>query len=350
MFFDDNFVSHRSTYVVPEFSALKIYEDFLFALNLIFKTQAHMGPIYTFVIIMSILISLLISTKNTDVKNYKRFWSLEIEFPKFIPEKIKSVTLIISAIILFQFISSGITLLLHDKIPLVKTFQFNRFYCLLTPLWILLFGMSLEILIKKKLISIVYSLIFLQVLTITFDTMSRDYVKSIVYMISSYKTKASVSYKQFYDVELFTKIDHYINRSKEDYRIVSLGLYPSVTQYNGFYTLDSYQPTYPLDYKLKFRRIMRKELAKSERWKNYFDSWGSRCYLFSSELDWFAVGKHEMIEINNLEINTDVIKEMGGQYIFSAVKILNNDENNLVLEQIFETEESWWRIYLYRII
>ena len=168
--------------------------------------------------------------------------------------------------------------------------------------------------------------------------------------ISSYKTKASVSYKQFYDVELFTKIDHYINRSKEDYRIVSLGLYPSVTQYNGFYTLDSYQTTYPLEYKQQFRRIMENELTKSERWKNYFDSWGSRCYLFSSELDWFAVGKHEMIEISNLEINTDVIKEMGGQYIFSAVKILNNDENNLVLEQIFETEESWWRIYLYRII
>ncbi len=348
---DAYFVPQRNAVIVPDPSYDKIINDLLFSLKLITKTQDHYGSIYTSVILCSLIFSLFITLREVnELSDSARSSSYKIRIPKIIPWKIKIVIVLISSIIFFHVISAPIILFFHNYVPVIKTFQFYRFTCLLPPLWIILFALSLDVLAKKKLLMFVCSLIILQFLTITFDVMSRDYVKNIVYMVSSYKTKASVSFKQFFDVELFTKIDHYINRAKEDYRIVSLGLYPSVTQYNGFYTLDSYQTLYPLEYKKQFRRIMEKELTKSDRWKNYFDSWGSRCYLFSSELDWFAIGKHEMIEINNLEINTDVIKEMGGQYIFSAVKIINNVENNLVLEKIFETDTSWWRIYLYRII
>jgi hypothetical protein len=353
IFSDGYFVSHRNAVLVSNPSFENLLKEFLFSSQIIFKTQGHMGPIYTLVIICSILFSLfIISAKKTDSIDCKTSWNLEIGMPKSIPKKMKYVMLLISIIILYCIIDPVITLLLHDKFMILKTFQFNRFYCLLTPLWIIMFGLSLEVLLNKKMILLLISLIILQVLTIVFDrrSVNINYAQNVVYMATSFKVKNSISFRQFFDVDLFSKIDNFINLPKENYRVISLGLYPSVAQFNGFYTLDSYQTTYPLEYKNKFRKIMEKELIKSKKWRHYFDSWGSRCYLFSSEIERFAVGKHQTVEINNLEINTDAIKKMGGKYIFSAVRINNSREINLVLEEIFETNTSWWRVYLYKVI
>lgn len=43
---------------------------------------------------------------------------------------------------------------------------------------------------------------------------------------------------------------------------------------------------------------------------------------------------------------------MGGQYIFSASYIVNAEENDLILlrEEPFETEGSYWNVYLYEVI
>jgi hypothetical protein len=158
------------------------------------------------------------------------------------------------------------------------------------------------------------------------------------------------SFKQFYATNQFEQIENYIGKPKSSYRVVSIGLHPAISQYNGFYTLDTYNNFYPLKYKHQFRKIIAPELKKNRVIRNYFDKWGGRCYIFVAELGKKPnVRKHKDVKVNNLKLNTKVLKEMGGKYIFSGVEILNANENNLELKNIFEDKTSVWRIYLYEI-
>ena len=100
---------------------------------------------------------------------------------------------------------------------------------------------------------------------------------------------------------------------EDQYRVASIGLHPAIAQYNGFYTLDSYNNFYPLTYKYQFRKVIENELAKNKTIRTYFDEWGGRRYIFTDEL-----GKHYMFKksskkrVENLQLRTDVFKEMGG--------------------------------------
>jgi len=162
-----------------------------------------------------------------------------------------------------------------------------------------------------------------------------------------YHKKPSV--KEFYSESLFKEIKSYIGLPQNSYRIASIGIHPAIPQYNGFYTLDTYNNFYPLSYKYEFREIIEKELEKNKTIRTYFDEWGGRCYIFTDEL-----GKHYMFKKNskktlkNLELNMEAFKDLGGSFIFSAVPIENASENNLVLEKTFQSESSVWKIYLYK--
>ena len=129
------------------------------------------------------------------------------------------------------------------------------------------------------------------------------------------------------------------------------GFHPAIAQYNGFYTLDSYNNFYPLSYKHEFRKIIEKELEKNKTIRTYFDEWGGRCYLFTDEL-----GKHYMFKktskkkLNDVQFNLEPFKEMGGHISFSAVPIVNAKDNHLVLERVFSSKESIWKIYLYKVM
>jgi hypothetical protein len=107
---------------------------------------------------------------------------------------------------------------------------------------------------------------------------------------------------------------------------------------------------YPLEHKHMFRKIIAKELKKNSKLRAYYDQFGGRCYLFVDELiyaDWLY-GKERNKALNNLELNIEAFKEMGGGYIFSAVKINNDKENQLELLKVFEDKDSFWKIFLYR--
>jgi hypothetical protein len=164
-----------------------------------------------------------------------------------------------------------------------------------------------------------------------------------------YRSKPSVN--EFYDVELFTQIKDYIGMPVEDYRVASIGLHPVIAQYNGFYTLDSYNNFYPLTYKYQFRKIINNELEKNKTIRQYFDEWGGRCYLFTDEL-----GKHYMFKkrtkrkLNEVQFNMEPFKELGGKFIFSSVPIVNAEENQLQLQDIFTNDHSVWKIYLYQVL
>jgi hypothetical protein len=162
------------------------------------------------------------------------------------------------------------------------------------------------------------------------------------------------NYGEFYDTKLFSELMNDLN-VKPDYstKVVSVGMLPSVAEYNGFYTIDSYRVNYPLEYKHKFRKVIAKELEKDDVLRKYFDEWGSRCYVFSSELNQqgnrYLCGKKEDISLENLEIDTQVLKDLGCEYILSSVDIMNYENLNLNYVNSYTTDDSYWNIRVYQI-
>lgn len=55
-----------------------------------------------------------------------------------------------------------------------------------------------------------------------------------------YRVDGQQSVKQYYAVDLFRQIQTYIGKPQRSYRAASIGLHPSIAQYNGFYALDTY--------------------------------------------------------------------------------------------------------------
>ena len=160
-----------------------------------------------------------------------------------------------------------------------------------------------------------------------------------------------ISFHQFYSPELFAEIEDYIGKPQPSYRVASLGLHPGVALYNGFYTADGYCPDYPLEYKHRFRKVIAAELAKSEDIANYFDGWGSRCYLFSAELNrQYVLTKDQMPRrVQSLDIDTAALYDLDVRYLLSAVEIVNAPALGLELQRVFERDDSPWQIYLYRL-
>ncbi|MEH7416963.1 DUF6044 family protein [Neobacillus drentensis] len=162
-----------------------------------------------------------------------------------------------------------------------------------------------------------------------------------------YREKPTV--KEFFAEDLFIEIKDYIGQNPEKYRVASIGLHPAISQFNGFYTIDTYNNFYPLSYKHQFRKIIAKELAKNNTIQKYYDKWGGRCYLFTAQLGKrYMIKKDSKRHLKNLQLNTEVFKEMGGRYIFSSLPIDNARQNKLLLEKVFSSKNSAWKIYLYK--
>ncbi|RKP58344.1 hypothetical protein D7Z26_01625 [Cohnella endophytica] len=230
---------------------------------------------------------------------------------------------------------------LKEQFSILNTFNFARFH-FLRPLVIYLgFALGLHILWKmgKLWHKRVRVLLVLQVLLLC---VCNDEI--------IYRVYGEPSVKQFYAVDQFQQIKEYIGKPQQSYRLGSIGLHPAIAQYNGFYTLDTYNNYYPLTYKHEFRKIIAKELDKSPDLKTYFDQWGGRCYLFVSELgENYGFKKNSAKQIHHLELNIDAFKAMGGRYLISSVPILNADEDGLLFLKSFDNPDSAWKIYLYQV-
>jgi hypothetical protein len=225
-----------------------------------------------------------------------------------------------------------------DRFHFLNTFNFARFH-FLRPLVIYICFAQALVIIKTSLQKngyIQYIVLAQIILLFAFNEEIINHKKPSV--------------KEFYATEQFSSIKAFIGRPVKDYRVVSIGIHPAIAQYNGFYTLDTYNNFYPLAYKHEFRTIIEKELLKNKKIKKYFDEWGGRCYIFTAQ-----IGKHYMIKKNStkvlkqLELQPSKLKELGGEYIFSALPIKNAAQNQLELENIFHSNSSAWTIYLYKL-
>lgn len=163
-------------------------------------------------------------------------------------------------------------------------------------------------------------------------------------------TYYALDWNNFFAEDIFSQINAAIGKPQDSYHVVSVGIYPAAAAYNGFYCLDGYSNNYPLEYKHTFRRIMEGELDKSDYVRDFFDNWGNRCYITTAEqANYYTFEKKWNSVIYDLDLNTDQLREMDCKYIFSAAYLMNAEEKGLSLlqEAPFETENSWYHIYVY---
>ncbi|HZG60083.1 MAG TPA: DUF6044 family protein [Anoxybacillus sp.] len=228
---------------------------------------------------------------------------------------------------------------LTERFDLLDKFNFARYHFLRPLVIYVLFALSLKILWRQGKAWQRMSLCFIAAQLLVLTAFNEEII---------YRNKPS--FKQFYAEKQFAEIKEYIGLPVEEYRVVSIGIHPAISQYNGFYTLDTYNNFYPLSYKHRFREIIAQELKKDKKLREYFDEWGGRCYIFVDELGkHYMFKKHSQKKIENLQLNTDVFREMGGRYILSALPIENAIENQLKLEKVFHSHESAWKIHLYKV-
>jgi hypothetical protein len=239
-----------------------------------------------------------------------------------------------------------------QNIPLYNAFSIVRFHFFHPLLWFVIFALALKIIYSNiqygKQIAVAF-LILQVAFLFSFDG-GRGFGDDYQYGGVGLLRTGQLSFDEFYSPDLFAEIEGTIQLPKESYRVVSIGIHPAVAQYNGFYTLDMYHANYPLPYKHSFRLIMENELKKNENYQKYFDYSGARCSIYVSELDDnFMNTREKNKSVQNLEINSRALYDLGGRYVFSAVEILNYKDNNLDLVDTFEREDSPWRIWVYSV-
>ena len=242
-----------------------------------------------------------------------------------------------------------------------RYFQIQRYYWLYPAGWYLVFAAAFSVWWQQRpLLSdrkfwkwpvfkmIVLALIFLPV---TKTVKENSYLYMNVNQINNgSEITGYIPWESFYAEDLMEELEHAIGRDMSSYRIAHLGINTTPALMHGFYTVDGYSTNYPLEYKHRFRQVIAKELEKNEETRLYFDEWGSRCYLFNGATgNAWMLGKKYHIVYEKLEFDMAALKELDCEYLFSCGEILNAEELGLELMGYYETETSYWGIWLYKI-
>lgn len=238
---------------------------------------------------------------------------------------------------------------------LFVSFQVDRFYWLYPCVWFLIFAYVLWFIYKSSIqkkgkTCVIVILIF----CVIGDVMSLNPIKSNINQLLGKSDAVETGYrswKAFYSEELFNDIKNYIGRPTSEYKVASIGLYPSIAMYNGFYCIDGYSNNYQLQYKHDFRKIISKELDKNAGLKEYYDEWGNRCYLFVAQIPYeYQITKGDTRVLTDLELDTTQLKKMGCSYLLSALPIESEKmKGKIEFCEKFEREDIPYSIYLYKV-
>ncbi len=129
------------------------------------------------------------------------------------------------------------------------------------------------------------------------------------------------------------------------------GFYPAILEYNGIATLDGYLGFYSQDYKEAFRKIIAPALERVEESREYFDTWGARASLYSgTDISIVSATRDYHVTDNEIYIDTDAFKALGGRYIFSRIELSNDKEAGLALIGSYTHKKSPYSLYVYKAI
>ena len=159
-----------------------------------------------------------------------------------------------------------------------------------------------------------------------------------------------ISWESYYAEELMAQIENAIGREMSEYRVAHLGISPAPALMHGFYTVDGYSNNYPLEYKHAFRRVIAAELEQAPDTAVYFDTWGNRCYLFNSQTgNYWMLKKGNGAQYEGLVFDMEALRELGCEYLLSGAEIVDAERMGLIDRGYFETEDSYWGIWLYEL-
>ncbi len=259
--------------------------------------------------------------------------------------------------------NSGVGVLLRRKLGALGAFQLDRLLWLAPCLWYLMLACCVAQVIgfarqKRRILRLAGCLGC--VLTAAaagltaFKILKDSDVKSNIQRLRNADYPA-ISYSDYYAIGVLEQVRDFLRaqtgQAQEDYRVVSLGIDPAAALYHGFYCLDGYSNNYSLEYKHRFRRIIAPALSQSEYLREYYDNWGNRCYIFGTESPGYYTIEKNGFYFRHLETDTKALRELGGDYLLSAAYIANSGELGLTLlrEEPFETEDSYYRIFVYEV-
>lgn len=246
-------------------------------------------------------------------------------------------------------------------------FQAERFYWLYPAGWYLEFALIFAVWWKKAgrtaaegeeglLLRTglnagrIFSLALLLLPTVNLIQVNSYFYRNVNQINNGSGITGYVTWESYYAEDLMKQLEQAIGRDMSTYRVAHLGVSPAPSLMHGFYTVDGYSNNYPMEYKHAFRKVIERELAKNPETKQYFDEWGNRCYLFNSITGtYYSVAKNAGIQYEGLEFDMEALRELGCEYLFSGGEILDAERMGLESMGYFETENSYWGIWLYRL-
>ena len=225
---------------------------------------------------------------------------------------------------------------LAKTFSIFREFNFARIALLQPVLWMIITALGMVIIARKMRFA---PLFFVSLVL----------VQGIV-MLNTRKFSASHSpftYRAYFAEDVFAKIKKYINTDPATYRVGCIGFEPSIAVFNGFYTIDGYVTSYPLEYKHAFYKIIEKTLSTDKGNRELFLGWGSKCYLFDGGEP--SLYFRPEATVKKLSLNMKAYYALGGRYLISSHKIEASQLKHLVFLKEFEGKDTFWKMYLYRV-
>ena len=280
--------------------------------------------------------------------------------------KQKNIRLILFFIIFILILKLVVDHSIIDSIligifDILKGYNFQRLGKIIPLALTLLFVLYISNLKYKNLKKLLYFVSFLSILSIQLKTplpvIGHYFLEGNMHVEKFEETKKSFFEKKYiqffkiiFDKKSYNVMKTDINNSRtfdgyfkfDDYafirnivkksRVMSVGLDPMVAVMNDIRVIDGYHNIYPLNYKIRFRKIIERELEKNIELKNYYDNWGNRVYAFYTDK-------------NNIMLNFQSAKTLGANYVISKFPIENND-----LKIVCYKCNNSNQLYLYKIL
>lgn len=271
---------------------------------------------------------------------------------------------IISVLILQSILGSTIlNYVLVGIFDVFKSINFTRVYQILPVAYTLLFILLISHFKNKNLKYLLYFVSFIAIISLQLKTplpvitqyflkknmyndkfeiakqniLSKNYKNFFLGILNkenftnnkiNFSETTNKTFDNYYDFKNYTFIRNIVKNS----RVISVGLDPMVAVMNDIKVIDGYHTIYPLNYKIKFRKIIQVELDKNIKLKNYYDNWGNRIYAYYTNQ-------------NNIELNFFEAKHLGASYVISKFPIKDVDLKIVC----YECNNSK-NIFLYKIL
>lgn len=342
----------RSSYASHRDELVNAASPFLETAKDVFLHGAqHVEPLHDYLILPIVI---LLAGEGIYCLSMKKKGKLETQLRKTYLLALGGMAALVGIALFYAFCKSRPTVDFKNSVNgFLRYFQAERFYWLYPSLWYLEFALVFGFLWKMPKTALWYKTAAL--VLVLFPTINLIKVNSSFYMNVNQINNGSgitgyISWESFYAEDLMEQLENAIGKEMSTYRVAHLGISPAPALMHGFYTADGYSNNYPLEYKHRFRQVIAGELARNEEACAYFDCWGSRCYLFNSVTGtYWMLQKGSGVQYENLQFDLEALKGLGCEYIFSGGQITDAEEMGLTFLGYFETEDSYWGIWLYEL-